>query len=556
MSRYTYFDILSPYLDDWMYSITKLEKVFRLEARGWVLESYGGMIQIHNLPHARGPESGCLDGTRTDLIRTIGDWIETPSERSRICWVRGGAGTGKSAIAQTLCEKYLHIHLAANFSFSRNDRTRNGLDSLIPTIAYQLATEPAFQQAGLASFIDEAIPRAVDWGWEFERLFKQLITDPCLRVDPNRWKDLPTVIIIDGLDECNEEERQQEKLLSVIHESTFALPIRFVIFSRPEPTILNFFRTTPSISTTAHELDMRDFRAEADRDIKVYLYHRFAFVRSSYPEVIVGDDWPGEEAIQRLAHKADAHFVYVVTAVNYIARKDSSPPLPQQRLDAVLRGEKNSLYPDLTDLDQLFHHILQSVMETHELTLLPVLQLLITPHYRPRNDGQLPPGMPTLEIKWRTRYAMGRLLNMDPHQVASVLSGLYSVLYIPDGNEHDGDVAFLHAPFSDFLRDERRSHRFHVKPIETWSDVPRRRRRSFASRPKKSHSSSISISPSSSFPSPTEFPDSPDALGYFDRLLPYLDDWRNAISRLKELSEQENREEESRIQITRMSILL
>ncbi|KAL0566061.1 hypothetical protein V5O48_015955 [Marasmius crinis-equi] len=558
MGRYTYFKVLLPYLGEWMDSISGLDEAFREAAKDPLPRGagmYGGAIQIYNHPPnsellrlstyvaframhvTRDPDSTCLDGTRTDLIRNICDWIETPTSKTRLCWVRGGAGVGKSAVAQTLCERYLHTHLAANFFLSRNDPKRDNLGAVVLTIAYQLATEPAFQQAGLSSYIDEVIPDDNDafWWWsssgQFERAFKELISNPCSRVDSRRWQDLPTVIIIDGLDECREME--QERLLSFIRESTSTekpIPLRFLIFSRPEPTILNFFRTTPAFSTLAYELDMRNFRTEADRDIKAYIEKRFALLRSSYPEAVVGDDWPGEEAKQKLAHKADGHFVYVVAAMNYIASKNSLPLLPQQRLHVVLRAGETSKYPDLSDLDQLFHQILQSLNGVHQSALLPIIQLLITPHYHPY-EGNLT--MPALQIKWRTRYAIARLLQMDPRQVDGVLSQLRSVMYVPDGNEHDGEVSFLHAPFSDFLRDKRRSQRFYVEAID----------RCRALRRYRSTRSFISSSQESDHEPP----------GYFEILLPYLDDWKDAISSLKNLAEQEKEEEESRIETTQLS---
>ncbi|KAF9261201.1 hypothetical protein L218DRAFT_905755, partial [Marasmius fiardii PR-910] len=93
---------------------------------------------------ARYPQPNVLPGTREEILERLSAWCEDASKSSKVFWVHGTAGVGKSAIAQSLCEKYNQTgQLAAAFFFSRNDATRNNLDPFVPTIAYQLATSKA-----------------------------------------------------------------------------------------------------------------------------------------------------------------------------------------------------------------------------------------------------------------------------------------------------------------------------------------------------------------------------------------------------------------------------
>ncbi|KAH7902972.1 hypothetical protein BJ138DRAFT_973115, partial [Hygrophoropsis aurantiaca] len=46
----------------------------------------------------------CLPGTRLDILKEISDWVDQPTDTGSIFWVYGGAGIGKSAIAQTVAE--------------------------------------------------------------------------------------------------------------------------------------------------------------------------------------------------------------------------------------------------------------------------------------------------------------------------------------------------------------------------------------------------------------------------------------------------------------------
>ncbi|KAL0564008.1 hypothetical protein V5O48_018047, partial [Marasmius crinis-equi] len=155
--------------------------------------------------------AGVHEGTREGFLGNLGAWIETPVEGSRLYWVYGGAGAGKSAVAQTLCEKYRHTHLAAAYFYSRNDSTRNTMNSFVPTIAYQLSKSPHLDPH-LASAIDSKIcsePGILDCDWEEQ--FQQLIYEPCTQVQPNLWLSLPRLVIIDGLDECMDHNPADEE---------------------------------------------------------------------------------------------------------------------------------------------------------------------------------------------------------------------------------------------------------------------------------------------------------------------------------------------------------
>ncbi|KAL0565157.1 hypothetical protein V5O48_016872 [Marasmius crinis-equi] len=439
------------------------------------LSKYAAFSALHN-SEARGPRTGVHEGTREEFIENLGEWIEDPVESGRAYWARGGAGVGKSAVAQTICEKYAGGRLAGSYYFSRNDNSRNTINHFIPTIAYQLAKSHGVHSQ-LASKINDVLttdPSIMDT--DLEEQFKRLICAPCAAVDIELWSNLPRLIVIDGLDECMDRDPQtsdidrkpgkrdgQRRLLSIIRNATSmqpCLPLHFLIFSRPEHTIFTSFRSHTFIPPL-EEFDMRELRAQADADIKKYLRHEFAQFPDRHPDACLEEFWPGDKAIEELTLNADGHFVYVVTAVKYIAGDDPILLLPQDRLDVVLRTSQTSLYPDLTPLDQLFQHVLQPFMGLREQILLPILQLIISPH----RDVQ---GIPAIQFdngpRCRSRNAIAKLLKLDFRQVSAVLSRLQSILHVPDDDHHE-DVSVLHASFSDFLIDKHRSLHFHVEPL-------------------------------------------------------------------------------------------
>ena len=58
--------------------------------------------------------------TRRAITQQITDWIDDPSPESRILWLRGPAGVGKTAVARTVCETLNEQdRLAGDFFFCR-----------------------------------------------------------------------------------------------------------------------------------------------------------------------------------------------------------------------------------------------------------------------------------------------------------------------------------------------------------------------------------------------------------------------------------------------------
>ncbi|KAL0569450.1 hypothetical protein V5O48_012518, partial [Marasmius crinis-equi] len=235
---------------------------------------------------------------------------------------------------------------------------------------------------------------------------------------------------------------------------------------RPEHTISNLLHTD-SFPDLIHK-DMRELGTEANSDIYLYLCQEFARLVEERRDAGLDASWPGEEAIQQLTRMSDRHFIYVVTAVKYVMDPNSLSP-PQERLDIILRP-KASKYPDLHPLDQLYLQILQPFFDIREELLLPLLQWIMTPtpaipvhvmfidasypnSFRNRNPNDIR----------RSRRVLAELLNQpDSRQISIILSRLRSVLYVPD-DECSKAVSVLHASFSDFLGDQRRSHDFHVE---------------------------------------------------------------------------------------------
>ncbi|KAJ3779809.1 hypothetical protein GGU10DRAFT_422351, partial [Lentinula aff. detonsa] len=276
----------------------------------------------------RHPLPNCHPGTRTQILEILKEWITNDHKSTSIYWLYGAAGVGKSAVAQTIAETFEkhtvngipESRLAASFFFSRADPSRNNLSLFFTTIAHQLATSPVLGPH-LGAYIDLAIRHNPNILHEtLEQQFQELIVNPCAKLPPDTWKNLPRLIIIDGLDECA-DIASQERLLSIIRQSKTntdpPFPFDFLMCSRPEPRIRNAFRHPDFHSI----LDFNDLGESFESGTDIAVRDReFGRIRQGHGRSMahVGPDWPGDGIIQQLVQRACRQFIYAATVIKYV----------------------------------------------------------------------------------------------------------------------------------------------------------------------------------------------------------------------------------------------
>ena len=89
------------------------------------------------------------------MIAQIQQWLDghDNDKRAFVCWLNGPAGYGKSALAQTIAERYAAEGcLLGSFFFLRGAGERSHISRLIPTLAYQIslsvpAVKPLLEKA-------------------------------------------------------------------------------------------------------------------------------------------------------------------------------------------------------------------------------------------------------------------------------------------------------------------------------------------------------------------------------------------------------------------------
>ena len=250
------------------------------------------------------------EGTRKDVLWDIERWLTTERDQ-RVFWLNGLAGTGKSTIAQTFAETtFVDGKLGASFFCSRDFADRSNLQMIFPTLAFQLAYRyPLFREELLP--VLKAIP---DVGRE--SLYSQMEK---LIVGPLKAACIPTLIIIDALDECKDEE-PASAILSILSCYVNEIPdVKFFITGRPETRIRSGFRLESLVSIT-EVLKLHEVKPETvNSDIRLFFRTRLGSLAKNRSDCNLTEDWPTSSDIEILCKKAAGFFIYASTVVKFVA---------------------------------------------------------------------------------------------------------------------------------------------------------------------------------------------------------------------------------------------
>ena len=231
-----------------------------------------------------------------------------------VYWLNGLAGTGKTTIAQTIAERFFASgQLRASFFCSRNFEDQSNLKLIFPTLAAQLARRYTKFRPILVSLVRS------DPGVAHESLYNQADK---LVFRPLRESAISTVIIIDALDECKDEE-PASAILSVLGQFVSKAPrIKFFLTGRPEPRVREGFRLHLPAKVTdifvLHDVE----RSLIDKDIWCFLKHSFLEI-TGHRGGLAG--WPTKEQLDTLCERAAGLFVYAVATVKFIDNQNNNP---------------------------------------------------------------------------------------------------------------------------------------------------------------------------------------------------------------------------------------
>ena len=357
-------------------------------------------------------------------------------DKPPIYWLNGLAGTGKSAIAQTISERVsADRRLGASFFCSRDFKDRSDLKRIFPTIAVQLAQKCATFRAMLALRV-RSNPGVI-----YESLQSQMNK---LIIRPLKQSAISTVIVIDALDECEELEIVST-ILPVLGKLVSEVPkVKLFITSRPEREIQGGFRL-PLLAGATEVFILHNVEASVvNSDIRIFLEKRLLelALRNRL------DFRPTKEHLDLLCERAAGLFVYAMATVNFIGGYGA-----KLRLDYIMQSPENTGYEggtkinSDTTLDSLYMSILQRAFGDEFPEDYPLIRSVLGALVLAANP--LPPS------------AISALSGVDPISVFLQLSSIHSVLVLQDENS---PVRLFHKSFSDFIVDPIRcpDKRFHL----------------------------------------------------------------------------------------------
>ena len=382
-----------------------------------------------------------MRGTRKDVLWEIERWLIGEQEQ-QVFWLNGLAGTGKSTIAQTVAEAaFADGKLGASFFCSRDFAQRSTLQAIFPTLAFQLAYQyPLFRKELLQ--VLKARPDAGQGSFcsQMEMLL----------VGPLRAAKIFTLIVIDALDECKDEE-PSSAILSVLSRYVDRIPhVKFFITGRPEPRIRSGFRLE-SLRPITQVFRLHDVaRSSVDHDIKLFFRTQLADIAKSRSDCDFSEDWPNPSDIDILCAKAAGLFIYASTVIKFVSFRYQTPT---QQLERVISLPQDTTHEGRAGIDLLYTQILERAVADFGTVRYNVE---IYSHFKSVLGAVL------LMYNPLSARALSELLKLS--NIYTTLHSLHSLLLISESPEDP--IHAFHKSFPDFLTDPDRceDERFLVKP--------------------------------------------------------------------------------------------
>lgn len=378
----------------------------------------------------------CLDNTRVELLGQIYEWASDPGAEA-LFWLNGMAGTGKSTISRTVCQKLFESgSLASSFFFKRSEMDRGNAAKFITSMASQLAELQPSTVPHIKSAI-EADPTIS--GKAMGGQFTQLIHEPLKQVSSSSQKRLPVVIVVDALDECDKEEDVKLIIRLFSNAKDIHPYLRILLTSRPELPIRLGFKGAKDAyrGLILHEIPY----AIVERDITTYLESELRRIKVEYNSDLPIDrhlppEWPGKENTQSLVKIAIPLFIFASTICRYLA--DRKCGNPQKQLQRVLESQEDNPASQL------------------DATYLPILKRL-TEGLSPKQAAKAMDrfrhivGSIVVLANPQSAATLAKILDVSLDDVDDQLDLLHSVLHIPPSNLLP--IKLLHLSFRDFLVD-------------------------------------------------------------------------------------------------------
>ncbi|KAB2440918.1 TIR domain-containing protein [Bacillus luti] len=334
------------------------------------------------------------------LYNQFQDWLENQND-SRVFWVKGQAGVGKSAFSAKLALESKSV-VGVHF-FKHNDSDRRNPKRALCSLAYYLATQipeymeelqsiPDLRQSSIA----EKNPVA---------LFNYLFVEPLNNIPPQKQR---CVLILDALDEAKEVS----ELLHVIGQEFDKIPnwLGLVITSRPETDLVRRLgNLKPFVLDTMDTNNIKDIESYLKKNLEI---HGLQY---------------NETQIAKLIQKSEGVFLYITEIMKELRNEN----LHLDNLDTFPTGLK------MIYLNFFERQFPDKIVYSRDYR--PLLELVIAAL------GPLPTQIPREILGW------------DEYQEVEILEGIGSLFY-----SNDDTIEPFHKSIKDWLIDKKWSYPYWI----------------------------------------------------------------------------------------------
>ncbi|KAF9522086.1 hypothetical protein CPB83DRAFT_840763 [Crepidotus variabilis] len=300
---------------------------------------------------ARDPPPRCHPDTRKLARDNIISFVDDPEPDEVVMWMNAPFGQGKSAVMQTVIETLKASdrghRVAGGFFFGRDKEGRDKAHYLLPAILYQAAHNipGMYEHINNAINADPTLPTK-----SIEAQLIPLLVVPFQRYSPSSTHT-PTVFI-DGLDECDTIAAQRSVLKAIGDTiAVHRIPLRFVVASRPETHLAEYFKKEPLGSVT------RIFTLDDDF-ISMGKYLRDGFdkiYKSRIDEMSeVPRPWPPADTLSKLVRRASGQYLFASTILRFV-EDELCNPVDQLEVILAPHPRRSTAF---SDMDALYAQIL------------------------------------------------------------------------------------------------------------------------------------------------------------------------------------------------------
>lgn len=382
-----------------------------------------------------------MEGTRVKILSDIYAWIKD-FKGPQIFWLTGMAGTGKSAIAWTICvgaHNDPEIILGGSFFCSRSTGVslQRDVRCVIPTLAQLMARQSDLFSRALDAELTvdpDVLHQQVNVQVE------KLLYRPLLALKDS---EIPILFVIDALDECSGQlsgsgaldSAEAHRIVSDMLEALVAfsrsvvrLPVKFLVTSRPETHIRDTHVSDVVFSKILllHTVE----KQQIDADIRLYISDRL-FATPTLRALFT------ENEVNTLVAVSDGLFIVAATALKYAL--GAGAHLATARFESLLTSTQDKLSVGATEpLDHMYAIIVEDAAKIDDLHADKLKNLL-------RIIAALLSARMTLSVA-----ALAHLLDTPSGQLRASMTRLHAVFHVPE-DDNDTSLRPIHASFGDYL---------------------------------------------------------------------------------------------------------